>query len=883
MDDALAERDQHFFVQLSGPVNATLGRSIGVGTIGAGDQAAQLTPRVSVESTLVGESEPFVEHVFELSAPSSQVVSVNYALANSTAQHTVDYIAHSGTVTFGVGETTRTVRTQVLDDTRVENDEWFNVILSNPTNAVIGNGGGRVAIVDNDATAGAPGISIGDAVVDESHEFAVFDVTLDRPFASTLTLAYSTSAGTATPGNDFLATTGTLSFAPGQTAQRVFVPIVDDALAESDELFHVTLSAPSAGSFTDARAIGLIGRNDGALSASPVVSSHSVIAGESDRYAEFVVQLHAPSNQVTRVNFANVNGSAQHTVDYLAQSGTLSFEPGETTRTVRVPLLEDLAVETSQAFYFVLSQPVAATLGTGTQIASIVDNDATSGPPVLYVTDTGVDETDGVARFTVWLDRPSASTLSVDYATVDAAARAGADYVATSGTLTFGAGDTARTVLVPLVDDAAPEPDEIFHFRLANPSEGSLGDANGAGLIGRNDLASVSTPSFSLRAQESGENDLHTDFLVQLSAPSAQVVTVGTSNVNVTAQHTVDYLARSDRLVFAPGETTQTVRIPILQNAAAEPIETYRFNLSSPTNATVPAASASLTVSIADDDSGPNAAQIDFGVFDLIRLEGNAANTVFLEVERRGDVSQSAAVSWAVGGGAADAADFGGALPTGRIQFAPGETARLLSIGVAGDTTLERHEDVRVTLSAPFNASLWQSQATVLLENDDPVPRTAPPDYGKDNAFLFDPVYYLWTNPDLVPTLPLAGAANHYLTGGYAQGREPNSYFDANYYKNRWPDLTPLNLDDATLFQHFNLFGVWEGRSPGPKFELLDGNRYLAENPDVAAYVDANLPAFLGSRTNGAIAHYIIYGDAEQRLVFDLNGGAITLDYLWTG
>ena len=79
---------------------------------------------------------------------------------------------------------------------------------------------------------------------------------------------------------------------------------------------------------------------------------------------------------------------------------------------------------------------------------------------------------------------------------------------------------------------------------------------------------------------------------------------------------------------------------------------------------------------------------------------------------------------------------------------------------------------------------------------------------------------------------------------------------------------------------HYNLYGVWEGRSGGPKFELFDGNRYLAENPDVAAYVDANVEDFLGSRSNGAIAHFIIYGNNEQRLAFDLTGQAIDMGYI---
>lgn len=79
---------------------------------------------------------------------------------------------------------------------------------------------------------------------------------------------------------------------------------------------------------------------------------------------------------------------------------------------------------------------------------------------------------------------------------------------------------------------------------------------------------------------------------------------------------------------------------------------------------------------------------------------------------------------------------------------------------------------------------------------------------------------------------------------------------------------------------HYNLYGVWEGRSAGPKFDQFDGPRYLAENPDVAAYVNSHLPDFLGSATNGAIAHFLIYGAGESRLAYDLIGQAIDLGYV---
>lgn len=146
------------------------------------------------------------------------------------------------------------------------------------------------------------------------------------------------------------------------------------------------------------------------------------------------------------------------------------------------------------------------------------------------------------------------------------------------------------------------------------------------------------------------------------------------------------------------------------------------------------------------------------------------------------------------------------------------------------------------------------------------------PTYSVSSSFLFDPAYYLLKNPDLVPSVSLANAFENYINVGAAAGKSPNVWFDPAYYSNRWTDLKPLNLDVATLFLHYNLYGVWEGRSAGPVFDSFNGTRYLTENPDVAAYVDTNVKDFLGSRTNGAIAHYLIYGANEGRLAHDMTG-----------
>lgn len=94
----------------------------------------------------------------------------------------------------------------------------------------------------------------------------------------------------------------------------------------------------------------------------------------------------------------------------------------------------------------------------------------------------------------------------------------------------------------------------------------------------------------------------------------------------------------------------------------------------------------------------------------------------------------------------------------------------------------------------------------------------------------------------------------------------------------KWSDPRALSVDDATLFTHDNMYGVWEGRSASAEFDQFDGSRYLAENPDVAAYVDSHMPA--SSRNSGALTHFLVYGAQESRAAYDTNGAAIDLGFV---
>ena len=110
------------------------------------------------------------------------------------------------------------------------------------------------------------------------------------------------------------------------------------------------------------------------------------------------------------------------------------------------------------------------------------------GPLALSVADARVDEAPGaVLAFAVTLNRAASGTVTVDYATADGTATAGADYTATSGTLTFDPGETAKTVDVPVLDDAHDDTEETLTLTLSNASGARIRDGEATGTIENSD------------------------------------------------------------------------------------------------------------------------------------------------------------------------------------------------------------------------------------------------------------------------------------------------------------------------------------------------------------------------------------------------------------
>jgi hypothetical protein len=198
-----------------------------------------------------------------LSAASTQPVTVAYATANGTATVGSDYQAASGTLTFALGETSKTVSVLVNGDRLAEPNETFVVNLSGPTNATIADGQGVGTILDDEPRISISDVSKKEGKKNQTTQFT-FTVTLSAAYDQPVSVSFRTSDGTAkTSDQDYVATTGTITFKPGETTKTITITVNGDSKREADETFYLDLFGNSSNSlFTKNRGTGTILNDD---------------------------------------------------------------------------------------------------------------------------------------------------------------------------------------------------------------------------------------------------------------------------------------------------------------------------------------------------------------------------------------------------------------------------------------------------------------------------------------------------------------------------------------------------------------------------------------------------------------------------------------------
>ena len=353
------------------------------------------------------------------------------------------------------------------------------IVSTGGLDAVLTHGGaGRPA----GPRAPGPVLSVADAEGAEGGTLA-FRVTLAPAASGPVTVAYATadgpSANGAAAGEDYTAASGTLAFKPGETEKTVAVAVAGDVLGEGAETLTLALSDATGASIGDGEATGTIGASAGPAA---LTASFLGVPPEHDGQDPFTVELRF-SEEPQRLSYRTVRDSL-----FAVSGGTLAkarrFEPPANLRyELTLAPSGDGAVTLARAALPACGVPGAVCTGDGRSLSGALAL-SVPGPAALSVADAQVKEgPDATLAFAVTLDRVRHAAVTVDYATRDGTAVAGADYTNTSGTLTFVAGETRKTVDVQVLADSHDEGSETMTLALSNATGARIADGEATGTI----------------------------------------------------------------------------------------------------------------------------------------------------------------------------------------------------------------------------------------------------------------------------------------------------------------------------------------------------------------------------------------------------------------
>jgi hypothetical protein len=713
IDDTVAEAPETFTVTLSNPAGAVLGTAQKVVTIVDNGDAAAL----SINDVTVTEGNVPVTATFTvtLTPALATPVTVSYASVDDAAVHGSDFTAVAGVLTFPPNTTVRTIPVIVAGDTVAEPTESFKVVLSAPVGAQIGRGAGTGTILDNDVC-GTFQFSLAAYTVSEGGLRATVTVSRTGGAASGATVHYRSSDGTATAPDDYAATTGVLTFGAGIASQPFYVTIVNDASDETDETVHLELYDPQCYGVTlGARTQADLTIVDNDTAGAFLLGAPTYTAVEGTSVAVMVKRTGGLASGAT-VHF-EVGGGTASAGDYTPDSRDLTFGVNEVQRSIAVALAHDTLVEGDETVNVTLSNPGGrATLGTP---ASAVVTIQDGSPRLAFLSAvTNVNEALASVVLTVNRSGPATDAVTVDYATTDGSATAGADYTTTAGTLTIPALVRSKTITIPLRPDTIVEGPEDFTVALSNPGNALLGPIPTAAVkIADNDLGGVfkfSAAAYNVNEPLTGTLPGKVIVTVTRTGGAASGVTVNYAATSGTATSGTDYNPISGTLSFGAGVVSKTFTVEALPDDLFEGYETIALALDTPTGGASLGPQATATVTIVDSEP-----VVQFSVATYKVGEGTAKALVTLK--RTGVLAGPISVTVGILGGTATVGeDF--QAPAELVTMPAGVVLKSFTVDIVNDSNLEPDETVLLGLSEPSGATLGpQATATLTIVDNEPV------------------------------------------------------------------------------------------------------------------------------------------------------------------
>lgn len=546
---------------------------------------------------------------------------VDWAITGGSAVHGTHFTGEKIgqlKVPFGATETElvfNTVPNKAYDST----DRTIQVTFSNWKDATWEGSTRILATIRNDdaqpPTFAASGMNAPENVVDRT-----FTITRSGAIASAATVDYAITAGSAEKDVDWRAKaghslSGTLSFNANETSKTVQVQAINDSIWEQRETVTLTLSNPSAGAVIETAVAEVgIGNDDG----QPIINvfNNSQNEGNINNNMPMTIFLQGGTSQPVTITYKTTDGSAKAGEDYIAiPASTVTIQPGSFQHDFNVVIIGDTDTESNEEFTVEIVSATGAQI-VGSDVSVKDDKMGTNGVGTIVNDDvpltfavSGMNAPENVVdrTFTITRKGNTAVAASVNYAITAGSATKDVDWRAKaghalSGTLSFNANETSKTVQIEAINDAIWEQRETVVLTLSAPSSGAvIGTAVGEVGIGNDDGQPV-VKAFNNRQAEGNSNNGMT-MSIFLQGGTVQPVTVTYRTEDGSAIAGQDYVAVPATTVTIPaGSFQHDFIVEIIGDSSQESDETFTVKILSTTNAS---SSIDGVGTILNDDTPP--------------------------------------------------------------------------------------------------------------------------------------------------------------------------------------------------------------------------------------------------------------------------------------
>jgi serine protease len=557
-------------------------------------------------------------------------------------------------------------------------------------------------------------LSIGDVSTAEGNSgtrTVTFTVQLSEASPSPVTYNITTANNTAVSGSDYVANALVGETIPaGQLSKTFTVTVNGDTGVEANEWFNVNVSAVTNANLVDGQALGIVLNDDG-----PTLSIADVVYAEGasgTRTMVFTAKLSQVAAVPVTFNIATANGTATAGSDYVASSLTgQSIAAGQLTRTFLVTINGDATVEQNETLLVNLSGASGASILDAQAIGTIVNDDG----PTLSIADVLIAEGNSgtkVMTLTVKLSQAAGVPVTYSIATQNNTASAGSDYVA-KGLVgeTIPAGQLSKTFTVTVNGDSTLEANEWFNVNLTSPTNATIYDGQGLGIIVNDEGPLLSIGDVQLGEGNSGTQTM--TFTVTLSQAAAGTVTFTAATANDTAFAGTDYVAKSlAGQSIAAGMLSKTFTVTVNGDTAVEPNEWFKVKLSAATGATIYDGEA---LGILLNDEGANLRVNDVAVSEGLSGTKTLTFTVSTPTAAAGTITYNISTSNTT---ATAGSDYVAKSLVGET-IAAGMLSKTFGVVINGDGTIEPSETFKVTITSASGATIYDQVGVGTITNDD--------------------------------------------------------------------------------------------------------------------------------------------------------------------